>query len=40
MEKSFMTKQLILKKKKKRYEDIRILATGQSEEYTTGCIYY
>ena len=39
MEKSFMTKQVILKKKK-RYEDIRILATGQSEEYTTGCIYY
>ena len=35
-----MTKQLILKKKtkKKRYEDIRILTTGQSEEYTTGCI--
>ena len=34
MEKTFMNKQLILK----RYEEIRKLPTKQGEYYTTGCL--
>ena len=36
MEKTFMTKQLILIQK--RYKEIRKLTTGQGKDYTAGCL--